>query len=117
MANKFKSAGKKIRIHEAIGTILAHDITEIRPGQFKGPAFKRGHRVTVEDLEHLGRLGKEHLYILEIRNDEIHEDDAALRLAKALAGEGILFDGKPSEGKITFILPGGVFVIILEIRG
>ena len=30
---------KKIKLQEAVGTKLAHDITEIRPGEFKGPAF------------------------------------------------------------------------------
>lgn len=101
MANKFKSAGKKITIDKAIGTILAHDITEIRPGQFKGAAFKRGHRIVEEDLEHLRRLGKEHLFVLEIGQQEVHEDDAAKRLAKVLSGSGIQYDDRPSEGKIT----------------
>jgi hypothetical protein len=27
---------KKIKLEEAIGTKLAHDMTEIRPGEFKG---------------------------------------------------------------------------------
>ena len=33
----------KLPVQEAVGTILAHDITEIRPGEFKGPAFQKGH--------------------------------------------------------------------------
>ena len=32
---------KKIKLHDAVGTKLAHDITEIRPGEFKGPAFRK----------------------------------------------------------------------------
>ena len=36
---------KKIKTKEAVGTKLAHDITEIRPGEFKGPAFREGHTV------------------------------------------------------------------------
>ena len=43
MANKFKSSARIISVDRSVGTILAHDITEIRPGQFKGPAFKKGH--------------------------------------------------------------------------
>jgi molybdopterin biosynthesis enzyme len=31
---------------------------------------------------------------------EVHEDDAALRLAEALSGNGVSFDPHPSEGKI-----------------
>ncbi len=30
-----------IPVEKAVGTILAHDITEIRSGEFKGRAFKR----------------------------------------------------------------------------
>ena len=77
MPNKFKSSGKIISIDQAIGTVLAHDITEIRPGQFKGTAFKKGQLIRQEDLNHLRRLGKENLFVLEIGPDEVHEDDAA----------------------------------------
>jgi transcriptional regulator of NAD metabolism len=47
--------------------VLAYDITEIRPGQFKGPAFKKGYIVKEEDLEHLRRLGG--LMMTEIYNE------------------------------------------------
>ena len=100
MSNKFKSSATIIPVEQSVGTILAHDITEIRPGQFKGPAFKKGHIVREEDVPHLKRVGKEHLYVLHLEPGEVHEDDAALRLATALAGKGVTFDPHPSEGKI-----------------
>jgi hypothetical protein len=34
---------KSIPLEQAVGLTLAHDITEIRPGVFKGPAFRKGH--------------------------------------------------------------------------
>jgi hypothetical protein len=92
---------KKMKIQDAIGIQLAHDITEIRPGEFKGPAFRKGHAVCEEDLCHLQRLGKNHLYILEMTEDEIHENQAAGILARALAGEGIVWKDDPQEGKIN----------------
>ncbi|MFH1091453.1 MAG: molybdopterin-binding protein, partial [Pseudomonadota bacterium] len=46
---------RQIKLSEAVGTVLAHDITEIRPGEFKGPAFKKGHVVRESDLDHLAR--------------------------------------------------------------
>ena len=49
---------KKIRLRDAAGVSLAHDITEIRPGEFKGPAFRKGHTVCEGDFCHLERLGK-----------------------------------------------------------
>jgi molybdenum cofactor synthesis domain-containing protein len=101
MATKFKSSATIVPLDQAVGTVLAHDITEIRPGQFKGAAFKKGHRVTQEDLPHLRRVGKEHLFALKLGLGEVHEDDAAIRLCEALAGEGVVFDPNPSEGKIS----------------
>lgn len=90
----------KIKVEDAVGTRLAHDITEIRPGAFKGPAFRRGHKVRHEDVCHLMRLGKQHLYILDLDADQVHEDDAVVELATALAGPGITFGGRPKEGKL-----------------
>ena len=101
MHHKHESSTKAIPLDEAVGKVLAHDITEIRPGQFKGAAFKKGHIVREEDLNHLRRLGKEHLFVLQIARGEVHEDEAALRLARALAGPGVGFDEQPSEGKIA----------------
>ena len=94
---------KTISVKEAVGTVLAHDITEIRPGEFKGCAFKKGHIIREEGVCHLQRLGKEHLYVLNITEDEMHEDDAACAIAKALMGEGVMIKGAPREGKITLI--------------
>jgi molybdenum cofactor synthesis domain-containing protein len=91
---------KKIRVEEAVGTTLAHDITEIRPGQYKGPSFRKGQRIEPGDLCHLMRLGKRHLYILDLDDDHIHEDQAVLELATALSGPGVTFGGQPSEGKL-----------------
>jgi molybdenum cofactor synthesis domain-containing protein len=94
---------KTIPVTEAVGTVLSHDITEIRPGEFKGRAFKKGHIVREEDIGYLQRLGKENLFILEIKEDEMHENDAAVAMAKSLAGKGIEMSGEPKEGKIDLV--------------
>jgi molybdopterin biosynthesis enzyme len=91
---------KIISLEEAVGTQLAHDITEIRPGEFKGAAFRKGHTVCEDDLCRMQRLGKNHLYVLELAADEIHENEAAAILAEALAGEGVVWENNPREGKI-----------------
>jgi len=94
---------KKLPVNDAVGTVLAHDITEIRPGEFKGRAFKKGHVIRKEDVCHLQRLGKEHLFVLDIADDEMHEDDAAYALANTLMGGGVKIKGEPREGKINII--------------
>ena len=93
---------KKIKLQDAVGTPLAHDITEIRPGEFKGPAFRKGHMVCDDDLCHMQKLGKNTLYQIELGEDEIHEDQAAGILAEALTGKGIEWENNPREGKISF---------------
>ena len=103
---------KKIGLQEAIGSKLAHDITEIRAGEFKGPAFRRGDTVCEDDLCHLQRLGKNHLYVLDLADDEIHENEAAVILAIALAGDGITWKDGPREGKINlFAERDGLLVV------
>jgi len=92
---------EKMSVHQAVGKRLAHDITEIRPGEFKGTAFRKGHTVCDGDICHLQKLGKNHLYLLNMEKDEIHENQAAKILAKSLAGSGIEWNDDPREGKIT----------------
>jgi hypothetical protein len=94
---------KVVPVSEAVGMVLPHDITEIRPGEFKGPVFKKGHVVREQDIDHLKRIGKERLYLLDVKDNEMHENDAAYAMAKALAGDGITMNGGPSEGKINLV--------------
>lgn len=97
------SGAKTVPVTGAVGMMLAHDITEIRKDEFKGRAFKKGHIVKEEDISHLQRLGKENLYVLQMKDSEIHEDDAAHMLADALMGVGVKGSGEPKEGKINII--------------
>ena len=94
---------KKIELKEAVGKKLAHDMTEIRPGEFKGAAFQKGHTVCDDDLCRLQKMGKNHLYVIDLEDDEIHEDQAATILADALAGDGIVWKDEPREGKIKLL--------------
>lgn len=73
------------------------------PGEFKGPAFRTGHTICDEDLCHLQRLGKNHLYVIDLAEDEIHENEAVAILAGALAGEGVVWEDNPREGKINLV--------------
>jgi len=96
-----RKGAETVPVDQAINMVLAHDITEIRPGEFKGRAFKKGHVVREDDICRLKRLGKENLFVLNVAADEMHEDDAAAALAGALAGSGVRSGGEPKEGKIN----------------
>lgn len=93
---------RKIKIENAVGTVLAHDITRIIPGKFKGVGFKKGHIVRKRDLSELQKLGKQSLYVLELRKDQCHEDDASQRIARAICGRNLRWT-RPSEGKSNIV--------------
>ncbi len=93
---------KVIPVEDAVGMKLAHDITEIVPGKHKGPAFRRGHVVRSEDVSKLLDLGKAHLYVMELEEGELHEEDAARRLAQAAAGSYIRITD-PVEGRVNLV--------------
>ena len=97
---------KEITVEKAVGTVLAHDLTQIIPGEYKGPKFKKGHVITEEDIPVMLSMGKKHLYVLEKDDNDVHENDAALRIASKAAGNGIRFTD-PAEGKIELIAETG----------
>lgn len=89
---------KKVKVQDAIGMTLCHDITAMVDG-FKGAAFKRGHVITQEDIPKLLDIGKQHVFIWEENAGEIHEEDAARRLSQMTTVDGAHY-GSISEGKI-----------------
>ncbi len=92
---------KKIRVEDAVGMALCHDITAMRDG-FKGTAFQRGHVITQEDIPALLDLGKRTVFVWEENAGEIHEEDAALRMAAMAPVEGAHYTA-PSEGKVLLM--------------
>ena len=89
---------KKIKIQDAIGMELCHDITEMNEG-FKGVAFKRGHIIQQQDIAHMLRIGKQHVFVWEENAGEVHEDDCAKRMAAMTPVSGAHYT-EPAEGKV-----------------
>ena len=92
---------KKIKVQDAVGMELCHDITEMNDG-FKGVAFKRGHIIQPADIEHMLRIGKQHIFVWEKHAGEVHEDDCARRMAAMAPVEGAHYT-EPAEGKVLLI--------------
>lgn len=95
---------KKINVENAVGMVMGHDVTQIIPGVKKEPLFRKGHIVTEKDIPLLLSIGKEHLYIYEAKRGIIHENEAAIRLAKAAINNNHSFAvTEPREGKVNII--------------
>jgi len=95
-----QSGMREVPVADAVGMVLCHDITRIVPGKCKGPAFKKGHVVTQNDIHELLRVGKEHIYVLDPMPGFVHEDDAAWRIAQAVAGENLSLTAA-CEGRVN----------------
>ena len=90
---------KLIRTEDAVGHVLCHDMTQIIRDQYKDARFRKGHIVTEEDIPVLLSMGKEHLYVWEMNENMVHENDAAERLL-ALCGQENMARSEVKEGKI-----------------
>ncbi|KOA18687.1 putative competence-damage inducible protein [Clostridium homopropionicum DSM 5847] len=89
-----------VPVEKAVGMMLCHDITEIIPGKFKGVAFKKGHIIKEEDIPRLLNIGKRNIYVWEVNDEMLHENEAGERIAKAVTGKGIYLT-EPNEGKVS----------------
>lgn len=92
---------KKIRVEDAVGMTLCHDVTAMYDG-FKGAAFKRGHVIREEDIPRLLDYGKRTVFVWEEHAGEIHEEDAARRMAAMAPADGCHYT-EPSEGKVLLM--------------
>jgi len=89
---------RKVKAENAVGKPLAHDVVRFAPG-LKTVLFKRGHVVTVADVERLKDTGDYFVYVSEGKEVGVHEDEAASRMARA-SGENV-FCAKPNSGKVS----------------
>ena len=93
---------KAIPVEEAVGRHALHDMTKITPGKEKGPAFKHHQEIRTGDICRLQKLGRRSVYVTEEnpeKSDWIHEDEAAVSFARAMAGKGVVYTENPKEGK------------------
>lgn len=53
-----------------------------------------------EVISELLKMGKQHVFVGQLQEGTVHEHEAAVRVARAVAREGLSL-GEPSEGKAT----------------
>lgn len=90
---------EKIEVDKAVGKTIPHDMTQIIPQKSKGARFKKGYIIKKEDIKILKDMGKEHIYVIDMAEGYLHEDEAAARMVELTAAAGIEFS-EPEEGKI-----------------
>jgi formylmethanofuran dehydrogenase subunit E len=104
-----------VPFRDAVGKTALHDMTMIVPGKSRGAAFVRGQHFTAGDLCRLQQMGRGRIFVEEQGPSEvewIHENEAAMSFACAMAGEGVRFIEPPREGKINFVADrSGLFVL------
>lgn len=93
---------KLVRVEDAVGQVLCHDITRIIRGVTKDAVFRKGHVIRKEDIPVLLDVGKEHVYIWENDETMLHENEAADILYRICKGEH-MHGSEVKEGKIELI--------------
>ncbi|MEN6318949.1 MAG: FmdE family protein [Syntrophaceae bacterium] len=93
-----------VPLEKAVGRQALHDMTRIIPEKEKGAVFHRGQTITAGDVCRLQQMGRMNVYVEDDRMGDaewVHEDQAAIAFAGAMAGEGVSFSDTPREGKIN----------------
>lgn len=102
---------KEIKVQDAVGKILVHDVTQIIRGITKDAKFRKGHVIVAEDVPELLKLGKENIFVWEDDENFLHENDAAEILKDICQGEN-LSASEVKEGKIELSATcDGVFYV------
>ncbi|MDD7281370.1 MAG: molybdopterin-binding protein [Erysipelotrichaceae bacterium] len=90
---------KKIKVEDAIGQVLCHDMTQIIKDVSKDAKFRKGHIVQEEDIPILLSMGKETVYVWENDETMMHENEAAEVLCSLCLNENMK-RSEVKEGKI-----------------
>lgn len=102
---------RQIKTTEAVGHIICHDITQIVKDVVKDVAFRKGHVVTEADIPVLLSLGKDHLYVWEKNENQLHENEAA-EILYGICKNDHMLPTPIKEGKIELIAAcDGLFCI------
>jgi molybdenum cofactor cytidylyltransferase len=94
-----------VRLAEAEGAILAHSL------RLEDRTLKKGQRLTSDDLRALAADGRAEVVVAVLEPDDIHEDEAADRIAAAIAGPAVTRE-VPFTGRVNlFAATAGLVVL------
>ncbi len=120
---------------EAVGKVLAYDVTYVTQ-EFMSTPLKKGDIIKGEDVELLKRAGHYYVFVYEGSEEDsgrIYEDEAVLKLAELVAGEGTAVHARRGgkalirsavngvllvdEESLTLINKGGDFALVTRKPG
>jgi len=96
-------------IDQATGAILAHS------WRAAGVNFAKGRVLSGDDVAKLKSAGVQSVIAARLDADDVHEDEAAARIAKALAGEGIEVTA-PFTGRCNHFARGAGLAVVDQER-
>ncbi|MDQ3560391.1 MAG: molybdopterin-binding/glycosyltransferase family 2 protein [Pseudomonadota bacterium] len=94
-----------VPLEEAEGAIAAHSI------RHASGVIKKGTRLTAEHIEIVRRAGIGEVVAARLELGDVHEDQAARRVAELLAGEGVRLDGAFTGRCNLYAEAAGLFVV------
>jgi molybdopterin biosynthesis enzyme len=95
---------------QALGHILRHNLADERGRR----SLAKGHRLTPEDLPRLHALGIESIRVAVLEPNDVHEDEAARRLADAVCGPGVIATA-PAASRVNLLAAAdGVIQVDVE---
>src|SRR3954451_6109638 len=81
-----------VPLDQAAGKILGHNIA----GPDGHRLLRKGRPLTAADLAALAGIGRQSVYVAELEPGDVDENNAARRVARALAGPGLRLPGAAS---------------------
>jgi molybdenum cofactor cytidylyltransferase len=85
-----------VPLEQAEGHILGHNVT----GDGGHRLLRKGRPLTAHDIAKLRELGRRVIYVAIPEAGDVDEDSAALRVSRAVVGDGIRLQG-PSTGRVN----------------
>jgi molybdenum cofactor cytidylyltransferase len=92
-------------LNEAEGAILAHSV------KLDTARFKKGRRLSADDVVALGRAGIETVIAARLEPGDVHEDAAAGQIAEAILGPGLTMSAAFTGRANLVVAERGVLVI------
>lgn len=89
----------------AEGAILAHSVAA------GATMLRKGHRITADDISAFAAAGLEEIVVARLAADDIGEDEAAARIAAALAGPNVRVDAADTGRANLFAETDGLLTV------